>query len=449
MPARKRFELRHNIVRLDCAKHDGLSYIITVTTVKYMRYELGNMDKYTLAVMETVMENASFFKASLDEDVDEQRLYQSIKIALEYHPLFKCKLGYDKQYFLEDNDVDELKIFNVDTDNRPKEFGKNTNGYLFQVCYFKNTISLEWCHVVTDGRGAIRFLSTILDVYFQVDLPEIPKKFPLKLGFESIYDESVKSFGQFKQPKGFKAKDLKVIKNGYKCTSHVLKVQTADIMKVAKKFDTTPSAIVVPLFSRAIREHLPKNSKNRNVSCGVVVDCRAPMKMDTMHNFINTKVITYQDKFDEFDLQKISTIYRGILDLYVQPENIISSCTEMKKSTDFLYNMRPRFIQKYLMKIVGKIVKRTMNNIGFTYLGRVPFSEKVKSHLIDFNFRSWPDIGDCVIAAVDLNGTLIIDICENYYDKDIIDSFINICKDNGINIEVSEVKMFEQANVRL
>lgn len=414
-----------------------------------MRYELGNMDKYPLAVMETVMENASFFKASLDEDVDEQRLYQSIKIALEYHPLFKCKLSYDKQYYLEDNDADELKIFNVDTDNRPKEFGKNTNGYLFQVCYFKNTISLEWCHAVTDGRGAIRFLSTILDAYFQVDLPEIPKEFPLKLGFESIYDESVKSFGQIKQPKGFKAKDLKVIKNGYKCTSHVLKVQTADIMKVAKKFDTTPSAIVVPLFSRAIREHLPKNIKNRNVSCGIVVDCRAPMKMDTMHNFINTKVITYQDKFDEFDLQKISTIYRGILDLYVQPENIISSCTEMKKSTDFLYNMRPRFIQKFLMKIVGKIVKRTMNNIGFTYLGRVPFSEKVKSHLIDFNFRSWPDIGDCVIAAVDLNGILIIDICENYYDKGIIDSFIKICKDNDIDIKVCEENIFEQANVRL
>jgi len=414
-----------------------------------MRYELGNMDKYPLAVMETVMENASFFKASLDEDVDEQRLYQSIKNALEYHPLFKCKLVYDKQYYLEDNDADELKIFNVDTYNRPKEFGKNTNGYLFQVCYFKNTISLEWCHAVTDGRGAIRFLSTILDAYFQVDLPEIPKEFPLKLGFESIYDESVKSFGQIKQPKGFKAKDLKVIKNGYKCTSHVLKVQTADIMKVAKKFNTTPSAIVVPLFSRAIREYLPKNIKNRNVSCGIVVDCRAPMKMDTMHNFINTKVITYQDKFDEFDLQKISTMYRGMLDLYVQPENIISSCTEMRKSTDFLYDMRPRFIQKFLMKIVGKIVKRTMDNIGFTYLGQVPFSEKVKSHLVDFNFRSWPDIGDCVIAAVDLNGTLVIDICENYYDKGIINSFINICKDNDINIKVCEENIFEQANVRL
>ena len=31
-PARKRFELRHNIVRRDCAKHDGWSYTITSVT---------------------------------------------------------------------------------------------------------------------------------------------------------------------------------------------------------------------------------------------------------------------------------------------------------------------------------------------------------------------------------------------------------------------------------
>lgn len=32
--ARKRFELRHNIVRRDCAKHDGWSYTITVRIIK-------------------------------------------------------------------------------------------------------------------------------------------------------------------------------------------------------------------------------------------------------------------------------------------------------------------------------------------------------------------------------------------------------------------------------
>ena len=33
-PARKRFELRHNIVRRDCVKHDGWNYTITVRIIK-------------------------------------------------------------------------------------------------------------------------------------------------------------------------------------------------------------------------------------------------------------------------------------------------------------------------------------------------------------------------------------------------------------------------------
>ncbi|MCR5002534.1 MAG: hypothetical protein K6A71_12155 [Lachnospiraceae bacterium] len=414
-----------------------------------MRYELGNMDRYSAAVMGSVMENSSYMKAVLDETVDPDRLMKAVKTALEYHPLFKCKLSYDKQYYLEDNNDAELILFNADTHNRPKEYGKNTNGYLFQICYFENTVSLEWCHAVTDGRGSSRFFSTILDSYFGVELPEIPKEFPLKLGYESVYDKSVKPIGQVKQPAGFRAKDMKVIDNGYKCTSHVLKVETAKVLKVAKKSGTTPTAILVPLFCRAVRKHLPESAKNHNVSCGIVMDCREPMKMDTMHNFVYNKVITYQDRFDSYDINKLSTVYRAILDLSLQPENIIWACTDMKDSTDFLYTLRPLMLQKIVLRSVSILIKQTMNNIGFTYLGRVPFSEAVKSHMQDFTFRSWPDIGACVIAAADLNGTLILDVCENYTDKGVVNSFINICKNFDINMTETETTVFEQANLRL
>ena len=37
-PARKRFELRHNIVRRDCAKHDGWSYTITLLSLAKVTY---------------------------------------------------------------------------------------------------------------------------------------------------------------------------------------------------------------------------------------------------------------------------------------------------------------------------------------------------------------------------------------------------------------------------
>ena len=118
-----------------------------------MRYELGNMDRYSMAANGTVMENASFFKATLDDSVDAARLLSAVKTTLQYHPLFRCKMMYDKQYYLEDNDNPEIPIFHTDTEHRPKEFGKNTNGYLFQICYDENTVSFERCG---DARGSGR-----------------------------------------------------------------------------------------------------------------------------------------------------------------------------------------------------------------------------------------------------------------------------------------------------
>ena len=270
-----------------------------------MRYELGNIDHYAIAVSGSVMENTPFFKATLDETVEPRKLYKAVRTAMNYHPLFKCKMSYDKGYFLEDNGNRRLRLFHTDTAGMPKEYGRRTNGYLFQICYFGKELSLEWCHAVTDGRGALRFLSTILEAHFGLPLPEVPKCFPLPLAFESIYDKKVRSFGQIKQPSGYRTGAMKMIPNGYKCTSHVLKVPTAEVMRVAKQADTTPAAILVPLFCRALRRHLPKKIRNRNVSCSIVVDCRKQMQLETMRNFYYGKVITYQDRFDAYDLPRL------------------------------------------------------------------------------------------------------------------------------------------------
>ena len=413
-----------------------------------MRYKLGIMDMYSVAVNKTVMENASFFQVFLKEDADYNKLNNSIKNALNYHPLFKTRLIFDKEYLLETNNK-EVIIYNVKVEDRPKEFGKNTNDYLFQVCYFKNYITFEWCHAVSDGRGALAFLSTILDFYFDIEQKEIPNEFPTECFYEKFYDKNSKSLLVGKQPKGFKSKDIKIINRGYKCLSHVLKVDTKEVLSVAKKIDSTPVAVIAPLFCKALRKHLNNKAKNKNVSCGFVIDGRVPLKTPCMHNSVYNKVITYCDKMDHLDLSMIATIYRSYLDIALMKENLIYESTKMINDYKFIFNLRPKFIRQLLMKVVAKFSKHSMNNIACTYIGRVPFNDKVKENLLDFRFRSWPDIGDCVLAISDLNGTLIIDISENYKDEGIIDSFINVCNEYGIHIKEEEKIIFEQANVRV
>lgn len=411
-----------------------------------MIYELGNNDRYGICVNGTAMENASFFTVSLKENVNSEKLLNAVNKALEFHPLFKTKVIYKKQYYLETND-EKVLITRSDALNRPKEFGKSTNNYPWRLCYDKCDICFEWCHVITDGKGAILFLNDILNAYY--DLPLENKEKPLVLGYESMYDKNIKSLGQVKQKKGFSVKNFPVIKNGFKCQSHILSVKTEDVLRVSKKSDATPSAVIVPLLCRALRNRLPKDIKNRNVKCAIAVDCRKPSGIDTSHNFVLVKTITYTDRLDNYDLSTVSTIYRAMIDLFVDKDNIINGCTDMIDETDFLYHIKPLWLQRIIMKLVAKIVKNTMQNIGFTYLGKVPFSQELCNKIEKFGFRSWPDFGHCCVAAIDFNGTLFLDFCENFVDKELINEFIKLCADCGLKVNLEKEEMFEQASMIL
>ena len=57
--------------------------------------------------------------------------------------------------------------------------------------------------------------------------------------------------------------------------------------------------------------------------------------------------------------------------------------------------------------------------------------------------------GECNVAAVDFGGTLILNICENNQDKQIIPDLIELCAEVGIHFETADELPFEQANLRL
>ena len=413
--------------------------------MKKMKYQLGVMDLYPIAANKTQIENNPFLKAKLKEPVDADRLYAAVKQSLCEHPLFACTLRYDKGYYLETNEK-EFQLIYSSEENRPLAFGDATNGFLWQMCYDEYTISFEWCHAISDGRGGFAFFTSVLCHYFGADRLVEPA---LELGLESFYNKAEKGIPQKKQEKGFAANALPYIERGYKTDCHILKVPMKEVLTAAKKNDSSPAAVLPPLISMAMRKHMDPKLKNKNVSCNVVIDCRGPMRFQTMHNCIISKIITYIDRYDTMDFALVSTIYRAILDLAVQPENIVKAATETVDMIRPLVSIKPRFLQKAVGKVVSGTMKHSDSNFTFTYLGRMALPDEVMSGLDDFYFRSWTDFGECNVAAVDFGGTLILNICENYQDKGIIPDLIDICNNVGIHFEKVDELTFEQANLRL
>ena len=78
-----------------------------------------------------------------------------------------------------------------------------------------------------------------------------------------LYDKKEKGLPQKKQAKGFKAKHMPYMKRGYKTDCHILKVPMKEVLSVSKKNDSSPAAVLPPLFSMAMRKNLSKKIKNR------------------------------------------------------------------------------------------------------------------------------------------------------------------------------------------
>lgn len=409
------------------------------------RYSLGVMDAFPIAINKTCIENSPFFKVEFVEKVDVERLYDAVKCALKEHPLFACTIVYDKKYYLEEHDK-EFRFYHASEENRPLVYGDATNGFLWQICYDDHHVIFEWYHAISDGRGGYEFFASVLSHYFHV---ERPVELHLDLGLESLYDKKEKGIPQKKQPQGFKAKHMPYMKRGYKTDCHILKAPMKEILSVAKKNDSSPAAVLPPLFSMAMRKNLSEKIKNRNVCCNIIIDCRAPMKFKTMHNCVVTKKITYIDQYDQLDFPLVSTIYRSLIDLAVQPENIVCEATKMVNTIQPLIGVKPRFLQKALVNIITKSMKHTDSNFVLTYLGKMDLGEEVMRGISDFSFRSWTDFGECNLAAVDFGGTLVLNICENFYNKNVVKDFIAICQGMGIHFEIEREYAYEQANLRM
>ena len=104
---------------------------------------------------------------TLVEEINKDILQETIDTVLSRFPSYKVRLKKGIfWYYLEEN-----KNPYVVEEQNPDifDFGmlKRKNGYLFDLSYYKNKISLTMFHSLTDGTGAMEFLKTIVYQYLK------------------------------------------------------------------------------------------------------------------------------------------------------------------------------------------------------------------------------------------------------------------------------------------
>ena len=103
-------------------------------------------------------------KVELFDTVDKEKLAKAVVAALDRHSVFKVKLkkGFSTYHYVENSAI--FSIQNRESILNEIDFEKN-NDFLFNVSYHENVINFDFFHALTDGAGAKRFLSTVMEQY--------------------------------------------------------------------------------------------------------------------------------------------------------------------------------------------------------------------------------------------------------------------------------------------
>ncbi len=104
--------------------------------------------------------------AVLNERVTISSLLRAVKMAESRFPFFRVRLrrGFF-WYYLEE--VGDHFAVQHDTDNPCRAFNPNSgNELMLRILVHRNTISVEFSHILTDGYGLQVFLRTLLILYF-------------------------------------------------------------------------------------------------------------------------------------------------------------------------------------------------------------------------------------------------------------------------------------------
>ena len=231
--------------------------------------------------------------AYLKKDVDPQVLQQALNIVILRFPSFDVAVrrGFFWYYF---QSLNEFPKVEEETLYPCRKMELNAKKHLFRVLYFKNKISFETFHSLTDGNGAINFLNSLLCCYFNLQNENVNEK-ELEFSYKDkpSIDDIEDSFKRYADHSGtIKRQSRKAYQiYGTPEPNGKLNVITAvtsakKLHDIAKEHNATITQFLVSCYAKAILEYkLRTIQKKKPVVISVPINLRKYFGSKTLRNF--------------------------------------------------------------------------------------------------------------------------------------------------------------------
>ncbi len=393
--------------------------------------------------------NSSVFRVSvvLKEEVDERILQLSVNMIYERFSLFFLRLrkGFFWNYF----DTNHIHFKVEEERHSPCEniVSYENKGYIIKVLYYKNRISVEAFHSITDGSGVIEFVKSLVYYYISIKHGQIDSENKVLLFDEKEKNDEDSFLKHFsKTPKGkkykkekisFRIKGKKYLRKGHSVITGV--ISTTKIRECSKKYGCTITALLSSVLITSIYEKLQKNSRSkRPIIISIPVNLRKVFDSKTLKNFFGVVNIEYKmgenTKFEEIVKSVSEQLKLSSNQEYLEK----ISAKNVKMSSNTFSSYTPLIFKNMIVPVGFNLMGELTKSITISNIGRIDFPSGVKPYIEHSEILLYPTKKSPINCSVcSFEDKLSISFIKSIRECEMIrDFFISLMKKTGSEVEI-------------
>ena len=377
------------------------------------------------------------FYCQLKEEVNSEILQQSLDQTMEKYPLFQAVLRKGLFWFyLERRDIHAI----VKKEKRPpcsSLYIPDQKTLLFQVSYYKNRINFEVYHALTDGTGAMNFLSELVQNYLilahpAADLPWVEQIEETTPGaqeedsFSQYYSSDIPK-NKEKKPAAVKLKGEKLLHADMQITEVIIPVK--ETLTKARSYGVSITVFLTAMLLCSIHEEIPKNRQKRPIALMIPVNLRNYFPSQSMGNFFGWIEVGYtfadetvfqdvlesvKNQFkDKLDKEKVAMDMNGYVRLEKNP----------------LVRAVPLEIKKYFMMAGANLGSRSVTAV-YSNIGILKFPEEYKAYIDRFGI--FASTNSLQLCSCSYENEMVLGFTSKLPKDNIQRNFLNMLKKEEI-----------------
>ena len=355
------------------------------------------------------------------DSVDGDLLRQAVEQARQRYPYYQVKLDVKKddagtEYFVYE---DNSEPWVVSEGEKPVQLiGPESNHHLLAFCYWDDCIAIDFFHCLTDGTGAYNILRTLLYEYCN-------RRYDVALSRANVRVVSDRCINLTTQ--------AKTALNEAVETVNIL-VEEQEMMKYVSSGDTSPATLVSLLLTRAIARLHPDMTEGVPMVALAINQRPAlgcPQAGQTMAGSLR---LTLNDEMRGMDLELQQTIFRGMVALQSNEDNVIEGFWQTQNTQD-MFEKVPTLEGRHQAMAKAFSVALSAASACVSYVGKANLgaAEQYVSEMYTEVYTPYA----LTIEMSAVNGTFCISLMQRFADDTYLDAFLDELRQIGISYRIA------------